>query len=155
MTGQQKAFLQNDLIPLLQTLSPGEKGNWGKMDAQQMVEHLADIFRVANGKIVLPLMNTDPERLAQARAFLLSDALFQQNTRVPVMPEEPLPYRCTSIQEAIKNVAYERDQVFAVYQTDPSLTLMHPMFGPLNYAAQIHYLHKHISHHLRQFSLVN
>lgn len=155
MTGQKKEFLQNDLIPLLQTLSPGQKAVWGKMDAQQMVEHLADIFRVANGNIVLPLMNKDPEKLAQARAFLLSDALFQQNTRVPVMPEEPRPYSCTSITEAIEKTAQERDQVFAVYAADPSLTLMHPMFGALNYSEQIHYLHKHIQHHLRQFGLVN
>ncbi|MDE3251652.1 MAG: hypothetical protein KGO92_02525 [Bacteroidota bacterium] len=155
MTEQQKDFLQNNLVPLLQTLSPGQKGNWGKMDAQQMVEHLADIFRVANGAIVLPLMNKDPEKLAQARTFLMSDAFFQQNTRVPVMPEEPRPYGCASIQEAIQNMAYECDQVFTVYQSDPALTLMHPMFGPLDYTMQIHYLHKHIHHHLRQFGLVN
>lgn len=155
MTEAQQDFLQNKLIPLLQTLSADQPGNWGKMDAQQMVEHLADIFRVANGKIVLPLMNKDPQKLAQARAFLLSDAFFQQNTRVPVMPEEPNPRNCASMQEAIDNMAFERDQVFVVYQADPALTLMHPMFGPLNFSEQIHYLHKHINHHLRQFGLVN
>ncbi len=148
-------FLENQLVPLLQTLSADQKGNWGKMDAQQMVEHLADIFRLANGRIVLPLLNNDPEKLAQARAFLMSDAFFQPNTRVPVMPEEPHPRICASMREAIAKMAAERDHVFVVYRADPALTLMHPVFGPLDFPEQIHYLHKHISHHLRQFGLVN
>jgi hypothetical protein len=48
-------FLKHELIPLLHTLKADQKPKWGKMDAQQMVEHMRDVFKAANGKIVLPL----------------------------------------------------------------------------------------------------
>lgn len=125
------------------------------MDGQQMVEHLRDICKVANGKIVLPLVNTDPEKLAQARSFLLSELPFRENTKVPVMPEEPRPHKYSSLAVAITKTAEELEAVFTVYDADPALVLMHPIFGELNYEEQIHYLNKHIRHHLRQFGLID
>lgn len=155
MTDTQLAFLLNDVIPLLYKLDPVQKGKWGKMDGQQMVEHLRDICKVANGKIVLPLVNTDPEKLAQARTFLMSELFFQENTKVPVMPEEPRPHKYKSLEEAITKTAEELQEIFTVYAANPSLLLMHPIFGELNYAEQVQYLHKHIRHHLRQFGLID
>ncbi len=148
-------FLKNECIPLLQKLSGDEKGKWGKMDGQQMVEHLRDILKLANGKIILPLMNTEPDRLAKARTFMMSDGLFQENTRVPVMPEEPRAHKYASLQEAIAKTEKELNDVFTVYAADASKVLMHPMFGELNYEQQVHYLDKHVRHHLRQFGLVD
>lgn len=155
MTDTQIAFLQNDVIPLLYKLDPLQKGKWGKMDGQQMVEHLRDICKVASGKIVLPLVNTDPEKLAQARSFLLSEQPFRENTKVPVMPEEPRPHKYKSLEEAITKTAEELQEIFTVYAASPSLVLMHPIFGELNYAEQLQYLNKHIRHHLRQFGLID
>lgn len=155
MTDTQIAFLQNGVIPLLYKLDPLQKGKWGKMDGQQMVEHLRDICKVASGKIVLPLVNTDPAKLAQARSFLLSELPFRENTKVPVMPEEPRPHKYSSLDEAISKTEEELKEIFAVYTANPSLVLMHPIFGELNYAEQIQYLNKHIRHHLRQFGLID
>jgi len=120
-----------------------------------MVEHLRDVCKLANGKIVLPLLNTDPEKLAKARAFMMSEGQFQENTKVPVMPDEPRPHKYSSLQEAITKTETELNDVFTVYAADPSKILMHPMFGELNYEQQIHYLDKHVRHHLRQFGLVD
>ena len=154
MIQQKENFLKNEVVLLLEKLDVEAKGKWGKMDAQQMVEHLRDIFKVANGKVVFPLLNTDPEKLAKARTFLMSDGLFKENTRVPVMPEEPRPHKYTSLAEAITKAEAELKDVFTVYADDPSKKLMHPMFGELNYEEQITYLDKHVKHHLRQFGLV-
>ncbi len=154
MLSEKEYFLQNEYIPLLQKLTPQQTGKWGKMDAQQMVEHVRDVCKLANGKIVLPLLITDPEKLAKARAFMLSDALFRENTKVPVMPEEPRPHKYASMQEAIAKMEEELKAVFTFYQKNPSKTLVSPMFGDLNYEEQIHLLHKHAMHHLRQFGLV-
>ena len=154
MLSKKEYFLQKEYIPLLQKLTPQQTGKWGKMDAQQMVEHVRDVCKLANGNIVLPLLITDPEKLAKARAFMLSDALFRENTKVPVMPEEPRPHKYASMQEAIVKMEEELKAVFTVYQADPSKTLVSPMFGDLNYEEQIHLLYKHAMHHLRQFGLV-
>lgn len=155
MIHAQVTFLQNGVIPLLYKLDPLRKGKWGKMDGQQMVEHLREICKVANGKIVLSLMNTDPEKLARARAFLLSELPFPENARVPVMPEEPRPHKFSTLEEAITKTAEELQEIFTVYTANPSLVLMHPIFGELNYEEQVQYLYKHIRHHLRQFGLVD
>ena len=154
MLAQKENFLKNECVLLLKKLDSEAKGKWGKMDAQQMVEHVRDIFKLANGKIVLPLLNTDPEKLANARIFMMSDGLFKENTRVPVMPEEPRPHKYASLAEAITKVETELKDVFTVYADDPSKKLMHPMFGELNYEEQITYLDKHVKHHLRQFGLI-
>ena len=155
MTEDIVHFLKHDYIPLLQTLTADQKGKWGKMDGQQMVEHMRDVFKLANGKIVLPLLNTDPEKLAKARVFVMSDAPFAENARVPVMPEEPRAHKYSSLAEAIAKLEPEINDVFTVYAADSSKTLTHPMFGELDYDQQIHYLDKHVRHHLRQFGLVD
>ena len=148
-------FLKHEVVPLLRTLKADQKPRWGKMDAQQMVEHMRDVFKAANGKIVLPLLNTDLERLAKMRAFLLTDQQFQENTKSGVMPEEPRPHKYTSIEEAIAKLEPEIADVFNVYAPDHSKILMHPAFGELDYELQIRYLDKHVRHHLRQFGLVD
>ncbi len=155
MTEQKAAFLKTTFIPLLHALESHQKGVWGKMDAQQMVEHLRDICKVANGKIEMQLLNTDPARLAAAREFLMTEIPFKENTKVPVMPEEPRAHKYSSMAEAIAKLEPELADVFAVYAADPTLTLMHPIFGSLNYEEQIQYLDKHVRHHLRQFGLVD
>ena len=148
-------FLKQEYIPLLQKLSAGQKAVWGKMDGQQMVEHMRDVFKLANGKIVLPLLNTDPEKLAKARDFMMSNEPFKENTRVPVMPEEPRAHKYASLEEAIAKLEPEINDMFVVYDADPHKKLMHPMFGELDYEQQIHYIYKHVGHHLRQFGLID
>ncbi len=155
MLTEKESFLQNDYVPLLQKLTPGHKAVWGKMDGQQMVEHMRDVFKVANGKIILPLMNTDPDKLEKARAFILSDLPFRENTKVPVMPEEPRPHKYTSLEEAIQKMEPELKAVFTVYANNPGHTTFNPMFGPLSYEQQVHLLYKHAMHHLRQFGMVD
>lgn len=155
MLEKKIVFLKEEVVPLLHKLRPLQKGNWGKMDAQQMVEHLEDVCKVANGKIALQLINTDPKGLAAARDFLATELPFQENTRVPVMPEEPRPHKYTTLQEGIEKVAKELDLVLEVYTANPSLQLMHPIFGSLDQELQIRYLYKHVYHHLRQFGLVD
>lgn len=154
MLKEKESFLQNEYLPLLRKLLPGQKAKWGKMDGQQMVEHMRDVFKVANGKLVLPLVNTQPEKLAQARAFLMTEIPFKENTKVPVMPEEPRPHKYASLEEAIAKMETELEAVFRAYASDASLTTLNPMFGSLDYTQQIHLLYKHARHHLRQFGLV-
>ncbi|MEN9684956.1 MAG: hypothetical protein RLZZ28_742 [Bacteroidota bacterium] len=150
----KEAFLQNEYISILHQLQPGQQPKWGKMDAQQMVEHMRDVFKLANGKIILPLVNTDPEKLEKARAFMLSDAPFKENTKVPVMPEEPRPHKYGSMQEAIDKTEIELNDFFKAFAASPGKSILNPIFGELNYEEQIHLLYKHSCHHLRQFGMV-
>jgi hypothetical protein len=146
-------FIRHEYISLLLALPADTPPLWGKMDVQQMIEHIRDAFKVANGRLPLPLVNTDPDQLAKARAFMLSDQPFRENTKMPLMPEEPRKHKYASKEEAVEKLIPEVDHVFAVYAATPGLRIMSPMFGELNYEEQLHLLNKHARHHLRQFGV--
>ena len=155
MLVEKVKFFKEEYIPLLHNLTADQPAKWGKMDAQQMVEHMRDVCKLANGKITLPLLNTDPEQLLQARHFMMSNHPFQENIRVSVMPEDPKPHKYADLKEAIAKTETELMDVFTWYDNNPLGKLMHPMFGKLDYEQQIHYLYKHAYHHARQFGLVD
>jgi len=50
MTDEKKSFLKNTFIALLKNVKGNETGKWGKMNAQQMVEHVSGFFKVSTQK---------------------------------------------------------------------------------------------------------
>ena len=153
MTEEKRSFLKNDLISLLKKLHGDEKGKWGKMNAQQMTEHLAGFFKVSTNKIHFPL-TTPAEHLPRYKEFLMSDKEFRENTKAPVLPEEPLPLQYATMQEAIDDLTNSVDDFFAFFKDDPSRTTLHPAFGELNFNEWVQLHHKHVTHHLKQFGLI-
>ena len=153
MNEQKKHFLKTEFIPLLSKLNAEDKGNWGVMNAQQMVEHFADAVKNASGKLPLPVLN-DGETLVKYKAFMLSETPFKENTKNPIMTEVPAPLRAQDMNAAIAKLQSELDHFFMVYEEDNSLKNNNPFFGELDYAEQVHLLHKHAMHHLKQFGQV-
>ena len=153
MTKEKKSFLKNELIVLVNKLKGDEKGKWGKMNAQQMIEHVAGFFKVSTGKIHFPL-TTPAEHLPKYKEFLLSDKEFRENTKAPVLPEEPLPLQYATMPEAKNDLTKSVDDFFEFFRNDPSKTTLHPAFGELNFDEWIQLHHKHITHHLKQFGLI-
>ncbi len=146
-------FLKKEFIPLLQRLTGNEIGKWGKMNSWQMIEHVSGFFKVSTGQIIFPL-TTPPEHLAKYREFLMSEKPFRENTRAPVLPEEPLPVRFSSITAAREKLAESVDEFFAYFRNDPAKTTLHPAFGELNFEEWVQLHHKHVMHHLRQFEVI-
>ena len=146
-------FLQNDLAFRLKHVAPDAKGQWGKMNGQQMVEHLVLVFKNANGKLKTDKIHTPPEKLAAVRAFMMSDEPFEQNFKSPVLPEDPLPVHFQTINEGIEKLKKEIKDWVEVYTQNPSLTIRNPVYGDLNFSESIQLLYKHARHHLAQFGL--
>jgi DinB superfamily len=146
------AFLKSELNLLYQDLKPGDQGKWGKMNAQQMIEHVTDFFDVSTGKIKFDLV-TPEEQLPKFREFLRSDKEFRENTKAPasVLGEEPSPLRNPSIEKAIKKLKDSVNEFFDFFEKDPERTTIHPVFGPLNFEEWVLLHYKHVNHHLRQF----
>ncbi|MBK7885041.1 MAG: DUF1569 domain-containing protein [Chitinophagaceae bacterium] len=146
-------FIQNELITLLSQLVAGKSSNWGKMNAQQMVEHLSDFFRVSTKKISFPLV-TPAEHLPKYKEFLLSDKMFRENTKAPMLPDEPFALKELSMQQAIEKLQEEINSFIAFFESaNPGTTSQHPVFGDLNYEEWILLHYKHVVHHARQFGL--
>ena len=76
MDQQKLAFISTQLVPLLKKLPAAAPNKWGKMDAQQMVEHVSGFFRVSTNKLHFPLV-TPEEQLPKFKAFLYSDKEFR------------------------------------------------------------------------------
>jgi hypothetical protein len=153
MTGEKRAFLKNDLISLLANLKGDETGRWGKMNAQQTVEHISNFFKVSTQQIHFPL-TTPAEHLPKYKEFLLSDKEFRENTKAPVLPEDPLPLQFSTMQEAMEDIKKSVADFFAFFTVGPSKTTLHPAFGELNFDEWVQLHHKHVVHHLKQFGLL-
>lgn len=152
MTIEKENFLRTKLVPYLQKIDPATVPQWGKMTLHHMVEHFADVTRVANGKIKMDIV-TPAERLPLYREFMMSDKPFKENTKSPVLPEELLPLRTNTVQAAIGKLQEEIIYFFEVFEKDPQLKTTHPVFGELDFNENVQCVYKHALHHLKQFGV--
>lgn len=155
MDGQKLNFITKECMPLFKTLPAGVAGNWGKMNGQQVVEHVAAFFYVSTEKIKFDLV-TPVEHLPKYKEFLLSDKEFRENTKAPVnvIGEEPLPLRYSTMETALENLAESISGFQSYFKDDADKKIMHPVFGELNFEEWVLLHYKHVTHHLRQFGLM-
>lgn len=155
MDEQKLKFITKDVVTLFKTLTAGKMGNWGKMNAQQAVEHLAAFFSVSSGKIKFDLV-TPVEHLPKYKEFLLSDKEFRENTKAPtnVIGEEALPLRYANMEEALEKLEDSIKAFENNFKDDAEKKTLHPVFGELNFEEWVLLHYKHVRHHLRQFGLI-
>jgi Protein of unknown function (DUF1569) len=155
MNEQKLNFITRECIPLFRTLRADTVGKWGKMNGQQMVEHVAAFFYVSTGKIKFDLV-TPTEHLPKYKEFLLSDKEFRENTKAPgsVIGDEPLPLRYATMEEALEKLSESIVAFENYFKDDVDKKTMHPVFGELNYEEWVLLHYKHVTHHLKQFGLL-
>ena len=153
MNFEKENFLRTKFIPVLQRLDPATPPRWGKMNVQQMIEHYAEMFRWANGKIKHEKVLTRPDHLQAFRDFMMSERLFKENTKNKLMGEKPDPVKHITVQAAIGELHEEIIHFFEVFEKDPEMKVRNPFFGDLNFDESIQLLHKHALHHLKQFGV--
>ena len=144
-------FLRNDYLTALQSIDPGTLPKWGKMNLQQMIEHMSYSFRQANGKDIYTTIVTPEENVPKMQAFLMSDKAFRENTINPMLPDTPDAPKHTTIQEALLELKDEVEQFFKVFETAPDRKIINPLFGELTYEMWVQLLYKHAIHHLSQY----
>ena len=152
MNFEKENFLRTKLISLLHRLNSDTSPRWGKMNARQMIEHMIDILMVANGKIKLPIV-TPPDRLPKLQEFMMSEKPFKENTKSPVLAEEPVPLKKHTKEGAIGKLQEEIIYFFEAYEKNPGLKTTNPVFGELDFEMNIQLLYKHALHHLKQFGI--
>lgn len=152
MTIERENFLRTKLVPCLQSIDPSTPARWGRMNFQQMIEHYAgDAVRNASGRLKIDTIMTAPEKLASMREFMMSDKPFKENTKNPLLGEEPSPLRFKTVQAAIGALKEELIYFFEAFEKNPQLLTRNPFFGDLNFEQNVQLLYKHALHHLRQF----
>jgi hypothetical protein len=149
----KKEFIQTKFIDFVSNLNPEQKGNWGVMNAQQMVEHVADFFKVSYGKLKFNQV-TPPEQLQKFRDFLWSDKEFRENTKAPMLPETAFAVRNANMNESLQELKKDINNFFNQFEGKEKDTTLHPVFGELNFEDWIQLHYKHTLHHAKQFGLV-
>lgn len=154
MSLEKENFLRTKLVPYLQKLDPSTPARWGKMSVQQMIEHYTvDAVQNANGRLKFDKIVTSPEHLARTREFMMSDKPFRENTRNPLLAEEPAPLHFKTVQAAIGALQQELIWFFEAYDKQPQMIIRNPIFGDLNFEQNVQLLYKHALHHLKQFGM--
>lgn len=154
MSLEKENFLRTRLVTYLQRIDPVTPPRWGKMSVQHMIEHYAaDAVRNASGRLVAEKILTPPEQLQRMREFMMSDKPFKENTRNPLLAEDPPPLHFKTVQAAIGALQQELIFFFEAYEKNPSLVIRNPFFGDLNFEENVQLLYKHALHHLRQFGV--
>ena len=148
-------FIRTQMFGLLEKLSENAVATWGKMNAQQALEHLADIFDVSSGKLTFDLV-TPAEYLSKYRDFLYSEKEFRENTKAPesLIGVEPVAPKATNIAASLQHLQKSVDDFFRYFELNPAEKTMHPVFGLLSFDEWILLHYKHVRHHLRQFALL-
>lgn len=149
---EKAAFLRSEYTKQLLALKPDAQGLWGKMNVQQMIEHMADYVRIGSGKTPVRVF-TPEDQLPRMQAFLESEKPFRENTPNSLLPDTPMAERHTDIKNAITELQSELDHFFEVFKNEPEKKVTNPFFGYLDYEMSVQLLHKHATHHLRQFGV--
>jgi len=150
---QQKAdFLRNKYTQVLAQLDADAPRKWGKMNVQQMIEHMSDAVQQANGKKPMQVI-TPEDKLPAMQSFLGTEKPFRENTPNVLMSDTPLPVRHATKQEAIDELQAELDYFFTIHEQHPDKKTANPFFGHLTFDQQVQLLYKHGTHHLRQFGV--
>lgn len=154
MSFEKENFLRTKLIRYLQQLDPATPPRWGKMSVQQMIEHFSgDAVRNANGRLKFDTIVTPAEKLQRMREFMMSDKPFKENTKNPLLGEEPVPLRYKTIQAAIGALQQELIYFFEAFEKDHQFVTRNPLFGDMTFEQSVQLLYKHALHHLRQFGV--
>lgn len=143
-------FLRNDFFDKIEKLPLERKPLFGKMNAQQMIEHMSYSFQVASGKIQYENKQSD-ELTKKMYNFIMSDKPFRENTPNSNIGKETVPLKFPNKKEAVLDLRAEFQYFIDQYELNEDLRIDNPFFGSLNFEEQVHLLHKHALHHLRQF----
>jgi hypothetical protein len=146
-------FLQVEFPRLAAHIDPATVPAWGKMNVQQMIEHMSDSLRIANGRDPKDCV-TPVEHIPRMQDFMMSDKPFKENTVNIQMPETPLPCRWDNVDDAIGELQQELNEFVDVFEQDKTKVITNPFFGDLNFEQWTQLLYKHALHHLRQFGVV-
>ncbi|MFM9027987.1 MAG: DUF1569 domain-containing protein [Bacteroidota bacterium] len=144
-------FITEDFFIKAASIPADKQPLWGKMNPQQMVEHLVASVRIANGSNPHSDIVTPADRLPAVQDFLRGDRDFKPNTRNAMMGDEPPAVAMADLPVALTALKEEVQKFVELFSAQPGLLVRNPFFGDLGFEDWSRLFHKHFLHHLRQF----
>ncbi|HEV8504998.1 MAG TPA: hypothetical protein VGQ53_06350 [Chitinophagaceae bacterium] len=140
----------NSLLNILQSETPAL---WGRMNAQNMIEHLIEAVEYTNGKRMADL-RFPPGKADQQRKDLVHGDFVIPNGVQGYLPDATKTKKFKDLPTAIRELNKELD-AFEIFFKTEGMTAIHFEFGPMNYNEWIIWHGKHFTHHFKQFGLLH
>lgn len=150
---KREAFLRRGLPEALARLREEARPHWGRMTAQQMVEHLLWAMELSTGRLAAECALPEAQR-ERARRFLYDDRPTPREYMNPLLEAGLPPLRYGTLAEAAAVLTRETDRFLEELKAASGTLRTHPVFGPLTLEEWGRAHFKHGYHHLLQFGLV-
>jgi len=147
---------RRNIQKLLNSLTENTKPNWGKMTAQQMLEHLETTLLYSLGEPEAENCFTPEEHLEKYQDSLYNHRKMPKDFPAPFLPEDgTLPELKYKNLEQAKEKFLENLQKYQIYyRENPEAEHLHFVFGKLNKEMMELMHRKHFTHHFEQFGLL-
>ena len=149
----RRGFLQSIFPDAIAELEESSQPHWGKMSAQEMVEHLIWAIELSTGQKNVECPT--PEGIRQkTKTFLYDNRPTPREFMNPLLAGGLPALRHASLADAMAalrvQVGYFNDYLLSL----PDAVNTHPILGPINTQEwdRVHF--KHFCHHLLQFGLI-
>lgn len=153
-TKELEQFLENEFCNWLSSLTIENVAFWGKMDVQQMVEHLIIAVNVSNGKQLITLATSIEKVDKLKKIALLSDRPMQREFKNVALPIDPIPHEYPDLQAAKEGLIGAVQAFKNHFNAQVEKTQLHNIFGELNYHEWLWFHYKHFIHHFSQFGII-
>ena len=143
----RETFFHQLLCDALAAFRDDSQPGWGKMTAQQMVEHLIWTFEISTGQVHVECLVPEAQR-ERIKAFLYNNRPTTHEFMNPVLAAGLPPLRHVNLTEARAVLRVEVDRFVQQSSAAPDVIRTHPVFGPIGIEewARAHF--KHAYHHL-------
>lgn len=149
-------FKKDKIQKIINGLTDNTQPLWGKMTAQQMLEHLEETLLYSMGKPEVQTCYTPEEQLEKFQDSLYTFRKMPKDYPAPFLPEDgSLPALKYKNLDASKTAFMTAVQEFLVYYREhPQAEHLHFVFGKLNKEMMELFHRKHFTHHFEQFGLI-
>ena len=140
---------RKEVLERLQRLTPDSPRRWGRMNAHQMICHLADSFRGVMGDFpVSPGSGPLPRTILR---FVALKMPLKWPRGIKTRPEVDQDIGGTRPTEFAADLAALKTQCERFVANPQSIGPRHPIFGPMSESEWMRWGYLHMDHHLRQF----
>lgn len=143
-----------DILTRLNKLQPDQKGIFGKMTPQHMVEHLINTVRFSNGRDLRILLFSEEKAAKMKQILIYTDYEMVEGFRAPMLTDNLEPLQLENLSVAIATLTAELDDFDQFFRQNPSAIPINPSLGILTYKEWLIFHSKHFNHHFRQFELL-
>jgi hypothetical protein len=141
--------VRTEILERLQRVTPDGPRRWGRMNAHQMVCHLADSFRGVMGDVhVSPGPGPLPRVILK---FVALKMPMKWPHGIKTLPEVDQEGGGTRPTQFAADLAALKIQCVRFVDNPRAILPQHPIFGPMSQTDWMRWGYLHMDHHLRQF----